>query len=77
MVATEAKSTSELVTDARHAVKAAQTAISGCNRAKKEVAETITYIRWWRFFGYDARALDFLEKLEMRDEPVAVSSFKG
>jgi len=68
MVADQRKRTNELLSESRQTLKAVESAIEGLGKVREEVNETITYIQWWRFLGYDTRAVQFLENLDMGNQ---------
>lgn len=67
MLGSELRSTREILREAEHTQKITKSAIDGLEQARTEVMKTIAYLRWCRFLGYDRRALEFLEHLDLED----------
>ena len=68
MIVDQRKRTDELLSESRQTLQAVESAMEGLGKVRQEVKETITYIQWWRFLGYDMRAVQFLENLDMGNQ---------
>jgi len=53
-----------MIDAAREACVEAGRVVDQLHRTRRRIDETIRYLLWWQFLGYDERATDFLDKLE-------------